>query len=61
MIEYQPGKMLLNVNGHERIFEDEQVTMNNKKDKFGPRFTFKSKDGTDERLLFDYVRIWKVE
>jgi hypothetical protein len=60
VIEYQKGKMLLKVNEQERIFEDAQVTMDNEKDKHSPRFTFKSRDGTEERLMFDYVRIWKM-
>jgi len=61
VIEYQQGKIHLNVNGHGRTYEHEQVTMDNKKDKLGPRFSFKSKDSTEERLIFDYVRIWEAE
>ena len=61
VIEYQEGKILLSVNGHSKVYTDKQVTMHNKKDKHGPRFTFKSKDGLKERIVFDYVRIWKAE
>ena len=61
VIEYEEGKILLKVNGHSRLYEHKQVTIDNKKDKHGPRFTFKSKDGTEERIVFDYVRIWEAE
>lgn len=61
IIEYQEGKMLLSVNGTSKIYEHEQVTMDNKKDKSGPRFSFKSKEGTEERIMFDSVRLWEVK
>ena len=61
IIEYQRGKMLLSVNGHSKVYEHKQVTMENKKDKHGPRFSFKSKEGTEERIVFDSIRLWEVE
>ena len=61
IIEYQKGKMLLSVNGNSKINQHKQVTMNNKKDKSGPRFSLKSKDGIEERIVFDSIKLWQVE
>lgn len=61
VIEYQKGKMLLSVNGHSKVYEHEQVTIENKKDKSGPRLTFKSKEDTEERIVFDSIRLWEAE
>ena len=59
IIEYQKGKMRLSVNGHSKIYEHEQVTMENKKS--GPKLTFKSKEGIEERIVFDSIRLWEAE
>jgi hypothetical protein len=59
VIEYQKGKMLLSVNGHSKIYEHDQVSMENKKS--GPKFSFKSKDRIEERILFDSIKLWEVE
>ncbi|EDM26985.1 hypothetical protein LNTAR_07069 [Lentisphaera araneosa HTCC2155] len=61
IIEYQKGKMLLSVNGHSKVYEHPQVTMDNKKDKSGPRFSLKSKDGIEERIVFDSIKLWQAE
>ena len=61
VIEYEKGRMLLSINGVKKIYEHENVTMDNTKDKHGPRFSFKSHEGIDERIVFDYVRLWKVD
>jgi pectinesterase len=62
IIEYQLGKIHISVNGVGKTYEHEKVTMVNKKDKFGPRFTFKHGiRGANSRLIFDYVRLWKVK
>ena len=61
ILEYQKGKMRLCVNGHNKVYEHEQVTIENKKDKHGPRFSFKSKEGLDERIIFDAIKLWEVK
>jgi hypothetical protein len=55
IIEYQEGKVLVQVNDFSKIYEDEKASMQE-----SDRFTFKSRDHADERLLFDYVRLWEV-
>jgi hypothetical protein len=56
IIEYQKGAIRINVNGHGKTYRHEKVTIDNKKDKFGPRFSFKG--GPDCRIVFDSVRLW---
>jgi len=56
VIEYEEGKMLISVNGSSKIHEHELVTM-----KDSDRFTFKGREGSENRLLFDYVRLWEVK
>ena len=53
IIEYQQGKMLLNINGNETIFEHEGVNMDGAKS-----IVFKYRN--IDRTLFDYVRLWEV-
>ena len=53
LIEYQQGKMLLNINGNETIFEHEGVNMDGAKS-----IVFKYRN--IDRTLFDYVRLWEV-
>lgn len=55
VIEYQEGKILLQVNDFSKVYEDNKASMED-----SDRFTFKSRDHADERLLFDYVRLWEV-
>ena len=56
VIELKEGKLLLELNGHQRIFEHEQVSMNGREE-----FTFKALMSPSSRLVFDYVRLWKAE
>lgn len=56
IIELKEGKLLLELNGHQRLFEHEQVSMNGREE-----FTFKALMSPSSRLVFDYVRLWKVE
>lgn len=53
VIEYQEGKMLLNINGSERIYEDELVSMDGSN-------LINFKYFSSECLQFDYVRLWNV-
>ena len=55
IIEYQDGKVLIDVNGFSHTYTDENATMGE-----SDRFTFKSSDGPNQALLFDYVRLWEV-
>ena len=57
VIEYELGRIRIEVNGHGKTYVHEKVTMINPKDKLGPRFTFKG--GPDCQILFDSVRIWE--
>lgn len=59
VIEYKKGVIRIEVNGHGKTHRHDKVTMMNKKDKNGPRFTFKG--GPDCRIVFDSVRLWKCE
>lgn len=59
ILEYKPGKIRVSVNGHESIYEHENVTIVNEKDKQGPRFTFKG--GPNCRIVFDSVRLWNCQ
>lgn len=56
IIEYKKGTLVINVNGNSSTYEDAAVTIENPKDRLGPRFTFKGGEGC--RILFDSVRIW---
>ena len=56
VIEFEPGKLAIELNGQRRIFEHNQVSMKDRDE-----FTFKALETPKSRLLFDYVRIWKAE
>ena len=56
IIEYKKGALVISVNGDSETYEDAAVTIDNPKDKLGPRFTFKGGEGC--RILFDSVRLW---
>jgi len=56
VIELKEGKLLLELNGHQRLFEHEQVSMNGRKE-----FTFKALMSPSSRLVFDYVRLWEAD
>ena len=53
VIEYEEGKMLLDINGSEAIYKDEMVSMDG-----GNLINFKC--FSSESLQFDYVRLWRV-
>ena len=59
VIEYRKGEMTIGVNGFSKTYKHEAVTINNEKDKLGPRFTFKG--GPNCRIVFDSVRLWDVD
>lgn len=59
VIEYKKGTIRIEVNGRGRTHQHEKVTINNPKDKQGPRFTFKG--GPECRIVFDSVRLWECE
>lgn len=59
IIEYQKGKIRISVNGYSKTYEHEKVTIENPKDKHGPRFTFKGGEGS--AIYFDSVRLWECE
>ena len=56
VIELKEGKLLLELNGHQRLFEHEQVSMNGRKE-----FTFKALMSPSSRLVSDYVRLWEAD
>lgn len=58
-IEYKKGTIRISVNGYSKTYEHEKVTIDNEKDKHGPRFTFKGGEGS--RIVFDSVRLWECE
>lgn len=58
VIEYKKGEMAIGVNGHDRTYQHDAVNIINEKDQLGPRFTLKG--GPDCRIIFDSVRLWKV-
>ena len=57
VIEYELGRIRVEVNGHGKTYVHEKVTMINPKDKHGPRFTFKGGPGCE--IIFDSVRVWE--
>lgn len=57
VIEYKKGTIRISVNGDSKTYEHEKVTIDNKNDKNGPRFSFKGGEGS--RILFDSVRLWE--
>ena len=59
LIEYRKGTIHIEVNGHGKTYRHDKVTINNPKDKQGPRFTFKG--GPNCRIMFDSVRLWECE
>jgi hypothetical protein len=59
VIEYRKGQILIDLNGHRRIYEDPAVTIENKNDLQGPRFSIKG--GPDCLIVFDAVKLWAAE
>ena len=56
IIELKEGTLLIELNGHRRIFDHEQASMKSRDE-----FTFKALDGPSSRLVIDYVRLWKAD
>jgi hypothetical protein len=56
IIEMKEGKLFIELNGRQQLFEHEQASMNARDE-----FTFKALDSPSSRLLFDYVRLWKAD
>lgn len=56
VIEYRQGEIRVVVNGHDKTYKHQAVTIINPKDKLGPRFTFKG--GPDCQVVFDSVKLW---
>ncbi len=56
IIELKEGTLFIELNGHQRLFEHEQVSMNGREE-----FTFKALMSPRSRLVFDSVRLWKGE
>ena len=54
IIEYREGKMLLKINGSEKIYEHNKLSMGDAK-------TILFKNPKADQILLDYVRLWKVE
>ncbi|MBL6705136.1 MAG: hypothetical protein ISQ06_03430 [Planctomycetaceae bacterium] len=59
VIEYRKGEITIGVNGNSKTYKHDTVTIINEKDKLGPRFTFKG--GPNCQIVFDSVRLWKVD
>jgi hypothetical protein len=56
IIEFEEGKLSIEINGQRMLFEHDQVSMKERHE-----FTFKALESPKSRLLFDYVRLWKVD
>ncbi len=54
IIEYREGKMLLSINGSEKIYEHDKLSMGDAK-------TILFKNPQADQILLDYVRLWKAE
>jgi hypothetical protein len=59
VIEYKKGVVRIEANGQGKTYRHEKVTIDNKNDKHGPRFSFKG--GPDCRIVFDFIRLWACE
>jgi hypothetical protein len=56
IIEFEEGKLSIEINGRRKLFEHDQVSMDERDE-----LTFKALESPKSRLLFDYVRLWKVD
>ena len=59
IIEYKKGTIRISVNGCSQTYEHEAVTVVNKNDKNGPRFSLKG--GDDCQIAFDSVHLWECK
>ena len=55
-LEYQAGRMWVGVNGKGQIIQHEQVSMKGRSE-----LTFKTFAASPNRIMFDSVRLWKVD
>jgi hypothetical protein len=55
-VEFEDGRMAIEINGQRTVIEHEQVSMKDRAE-----FTFKTADGPKNRILFDSVQIWKAD
>jgi hypothetical protein len=55
-VEFEEGRMAITIDDKTTIIKHEQVSMKDRAE-----FTFKTADGPANRILFDYVQIWKVD
>ena len=56
IIEFEEGKLSIDINGRRKLFVNNQISMNSRDE-----FTFKALESPKSRLVFDYVRLWKVQ
>ncbi len=56
IIEFEEGKLSIEINGQRTLFEHDQVSMKGRDE-----ITFKALESPKSRLLFDHVRLWKVD
>ena len=56
VIEFQKGELFIEFNGHQKHIKDQQVTMKSRNE-----ITFKALEQPKSRLVFDHVRLWKVD
>jgi hypothetical protein len=56
VIEFETGKLSIELNGQRKLFEHNQVSMKDRDE-----ITFKALETPKSRLLFDHVRIWKAD
>ena len=55
-LEYQVGKMWISINGTGQTIQHEQVSLQGRSE-----LTFKTFDAAPNRIVFDSVRLWKVD
>lgn len=56
IIEFEEGKLFIEINRRRKLFEHDQVSMKSRDE-----FTFKALESPKSRLVFDYVRLWEVK
>ena len=52
LIEFKPGKLIINLNGKRKVYESDQVSLKERSE-----LTFKALEGG--QLMFDYIRLWE--
>jgi hypothetical protein len=56
IIEFEEGKLSIEINGQQKLFEHDQVSMKDRDE-----FTFKALESPKSRMVFDYLRLWRVD